>query len=197
MTPIVDGKHLTFEAGGLYDGLVVLRDLETKSYWNHITGECIMGKYEGRTLETDNLFHYMLDMAIETHPNLQIAISQIPFPFSIFAKVSDKLLRGNKGLIPPHFRKSMAAKDGRLNEHDIGLGVVVNKQAKFYEVNTIITAGEIHDNLGGEDLIIQFDDISRTPRCFYKNSKNMPLQLYTRWYGFSYTYKGCLIYDHK
>jgi len=195
MTPRVEGKNLIFEAGGLYDGLVVLRDIETKSYWNHITGECILGEYEGKSLETDNLFHYMLDIALETYPSLQIAMSKIQLPFSLFAKVSDKLLRGNKGFIPPYFRKSMDAKDDRLDEHEIGLGIVVNNQAKFYEINKIIKAGVIEDSFSGEKLIIHFDEKSKTPRCIIQDKDTLPLQLYTRWYGFSYTYKQCQIYQ--
>ena len=39
-----------FENVGLYDGLFVMQDDETRTLWNHITGEALYGPHVGRTL---------------------------------------------------------------------------------------------------------------------------------------------------
>ncbi len=46
-----DGKALRFEAsGGLYNSALVMRDLETDSYWSIVTGDAIGGSLEGTEL---------------------------------------------------------------------------------------------------------------------------------------------------
>jgi len=197
MTPIVNEQHLWFEAGGLYDGLVLLRDLQTKSYWNHITGECLYGDYAGHQLEINNLYHYTIEAALIEFPDLKIAVSKLAFPMNIFSKISTKLLMKKKGFIPPIFRKTMSKGDTRLEEHVIGLGIVINNKAKFYPVDDIISEKTIRDVFQDLNLEITFDEASRTPRCKIKNEDTIPMQLYTRWYGFSYTYKGCQIYKNR
>jgi hypothetical protein len=48
----VDKKKLTFQVSGmLWNRSLVMRDLETKSLWSHILGECMQGELEGTKLE--------------------------------------------------------------------------------------------------------------------------------------------------
>jgi hypothetical protein len=44
---VIDGTVLQFEFRGLYDGVSILSDRETGSYWHHITGECMYGSLAG------------------------------------------------------------------------------------------------------------------------------------------------------
>ena len=37
-----------FENVGLYDGLFVMQDVESKTLWNHITGQALYGPHVGR-----------------------------------------------------------------------------------------------------------------------------------------------------
>jgi hypothetical protein len=50
LTPIVDGKPERFAARGLYNGLALLGDYATNSYWDHITGACVHGPLQGAQL---------------------------------------------------------------------------------------------------------------------------------------------------
>lgn len=46
-----DGKQLTFVVSGmLWKSNLVMQDLETKSLWNHMLGECMRGELKGTTL---------------------------------------------------------------------------------------------------------------------------------------------------
>ena len=48
----VDQKKLTFQVSGkLWKRSLVMRDLETKSLWSHILGECMEGELKGKELE--------------------------------------------------------------------------------------------------------------------------------------------------
>ena len=51
LTPVVAGKARHFSAGGLYNGLVLLIDDETRTYWDHMTGEAVHGELKGAKLD--------------------------------------------------------------------------------------------------------------------------------------------------
>ena len=51
LTPVVDGKVHSFGVVGLANGLAVMRDEETESLWDHITGECFEGPLTGKILD--------------------------------------------------------------------------------------------------------------------------------------------------
>jgi len=193
MTPLVNDERLFFEASGLYDGLVLLGDTKTRSYWNHITGECLHGHYLGAQLEVNNLLHYSLERALDEFPDLLFAISKMSLIYRIIASIAGDQMMRSKGFIPPHFRSTMAHGDDRLDENELGLGVVIDGKAKFYNVD-IIMSDKIVDVFQGRNLEIWLDSSTRTPRCIVKGSDEIPLQLYTRWFGFSLSYKSCDIY---
>ena len=43
MAPSIDGVTHTFAEHGLYDGLFLMRDEETGTFWDHLTGEAVYG----------------------------------------------------------------------------------------------------------------------------------------------------------
>ena len=51
LIPTVNGKTELFAATGLYNGLALLGDATTHSYWDHITGECVHGEHLGKQLD--------------------------------------------------------------------------------------------------------------------------------------------------
>jgi hypothetical protein len=70
------GKDWHFNNGSLYDALFVMQDAETKTLWNHITGEALYGPMVGRTLgPLGNVLQMMVKQALAMDPNVRIAIS--------------------------------------------------------------------------------------------------------------------------
>lgn len=213
MIPIVDGEILKFEPSGLYNGLVLLSDTKTRSFWNHITGECVHGHYKGKSLKIDNLLHTTLESAVEEHREIKIAISKQPIHvkiMNVFIKLQQK--RG-KSLMPSFFKKTMEKEDNRLDAMDIGLGIWNENKSKFYKYEDIQEqSGVIIDKFDGKNIMVYLDKTSHMPTCKYITGEKynwrdgdieildgeileeMPMQIYTRWYGFSYTFKDCDIY---
>lgn len=48
--PLIDGQKLHFRRRGSYDGLLLIWDEETNSYWQHITGQALHGTSAGKQL---------------------------------------------------------------------------------------------------------------------------------------------------
>ncbi len=88
----------------------------------------------------------------------------------------------------------MGEKDTRLPEFTQGLGVVVDEQACFYVMNEI--GDSIQDDWGGRVLSVKRNPIDSVPFAEWEDGSR-PFQLFSRWYGFAFTFPGCAIYGHE
>ena len=148
---MVDGEIHHFSAGGLYNGLVLLIDDETLTYWDHMTGEALHGPLAGRVLPRWSLQHTTVGAALENDPSLQVLR---PRPASLVALLMRWLHRstiGKKGFLPPGFRKTMAEVDPRMPEMEQGLGVMSDGQARFFATR------DIGDGIDGSREVIERD----------------------------------------
>ena len=186
-TPIVDGKVHNFSCGGLYDGIALLVDDETESYWNHITGQCVHGPLKGKSLAIHPV--QITTVAAEKQRGEAAIFTGRPtFWGRCYLWIARKAKIRSSGSIPPFFYLTMGKRDDRLERKTQGLGVVVDGHAKFYPVSTI---GEgIQDTLGGRELRVWIRTEDRVPTCEFADG-TIPFHLFCRWYGFSATYPEC------
>ncbi|MEE9384292.1 MAG: DUF3179 domain-containing (seleno)protein [Nannocystaceae bacterium] len=192
LTPRVRGKLHHFSAGGLYNGLILLIDDETKTYWDHITGEAVHGELVGATLGAWPLEYTTVATALAKTPGLMVS-RQIRRGFK--ARMMAFLHRrkiGSRGFLPPMFRRTMGGSDARLPEMTQGLGVTVGDLARFYPSSELAQARE--DDIAGRCLHVELSLEDRVPGARWGDGTR-PMQLFTRWYGFSSTYPNCEVYS--
>ena len=197
MTPIINGRLHQFAAYGLYDGLFLMGDHETISYWNHITGECLYGELKGAQLATGSLHYLTAAQTVAAYPEAQIAISTtLKWWQRLFAWFQRKSTSRAQGFLPPGFSGTMGQSDSRRPQMDMGLGVWSEQTHRYYPLEAIRKQAEgLVDELNGRSIHISIDPISKTPTAVYQESNaEKPNQLFTRWYGFAYTFPKCEIY---
>ncbi len=96
--------------------------------------------------------------------------------------------------LPWFFHSSMSSHvDPRLDKMTQGLGLIVGRQTKYYPMNSIPPFG-LDDAWLGRILRIELGQIDGVPHASWSDSGDAPMQLLTRWYGFSFTYPQCEIY---
>ena len=78
---------------------------------------------------------------------------------------------------------------------DQGLGVVVEGRARYYPLSTI-RGREVTDDWAGHLLRLHISDEDGLPAAVWEDDTR-PFQIFTRWYGFSFTYPGCEIHDRE
>jgi hypothetical protein len=83
-----------------------------------------------------------------------------------------------EGYMPPPFRLSMGEVDTRMPEMQLGLGVWVNRNARFYSTQML----KEHDNavidtLGQERLLVYVDPVTHVPAAHRCNASSY------RWEG--------------
>jgi hypothetical protein len=179
---------------GLTNGLAVLADRETRTRWDHITGEAFAGPLAGHKLDVWPVYMTTVAAALAEHPDITISLSQFR---GLRRKLAQKLYPRfihASGWLPGFFYASLSEPiDPRLDRLTQGLGVIAGKKAKYYPMDRIPANG-IREEWLHRILCIDRGTIDAIPRAAWLDTGEQPMQLLSRWYGFSYTYPQCEIY---
>ena len=224
MIPTIDGKLYHFENPGIYDGLFLMADTETSTFWNHITGEALYGELVGQRLGLSNLLQMNVEQALAMDPDIEIALS----PYEGPRLAGGQYARDDETRdLMPRFAGTLGTEDERRPRMELGLGVWTDQTNRYYAVESIRAQGNfVIDELDGRSVLVYVDPISSTPAAIYLDaaearfegreihlsdgtvvragglvgpdggprSVDRPLQLFTRWYGYSRTFPGTEIF---
>ena len=221
MTPSIDGEIHHFEFGGLYDGVSILRDLETGTIWNHITGAPMYGSLTGNRLATYNLLQTTVAGALAAYPQIDVAISDRPIRKQKESFIDQIPVLG--GML----RRTMAREDDRRPQMELGLGIWREDVQRYYPMNTVRKQdGLVVDAFEDRQVVVYIDPRTRVLTSLFTRAahaewdgkkirlsdgttirdgalfdaagerieQERPLQLFTRWYGFALTFPETTIY---
>jgi hypothetical protein len=193
----VNGNVHHFGAIGFTNGLAVLADRETCKHWDHITGEAFAGPMAGMRLDVWSIQMTTVAAARAAYPSLEVSLSGYrSFQKKLAQWLYPRFIHG-RVLFPWFFYASLSEPiDPRLDKMTQGLGVIVGEQAKFYPLGSIAEAG-INDDWQGRILHINRGALDGVPHAAWLDTNDEPMQLLTRWYGFSYTYPNCGVYGFE
>lgn len=220
MTPRVDGEVHWFAEQALFDGLFLMRDEESGTYWDHMTGEAVYGPNVGKSLAVDPLVMTTAERAWESHPDALLTLSDRALSQDDDLKV-DGLLAGIRGRLNEFFQSTVEEEDDRRPTMDLGLGLWTDEDARYYPMERIRTEGRaIVDDFGERTVLVFIDPKTFVPSAFIVEGDDpvwdgdllrlsdgtyveggilhdadgaridapRPLQVFTRWYGFSLTF---------
>ena len=228
LSPVVNGKTHHFAARGLYNGLFLLGDRESGSYWDHITGHCVHGPLKGCQLAVFPLWHMNAGQALANYPDARLAVSKQTVKQRVMAYFANRSGRSKRGLLPPGFAQTMGHEDARRPRMELGLGVWTDATRRFYPLESLrVQRNALIDELDGRQLLVYIDPVSHVPAALYTEASRFtwagralyldtgeivrdgalcdhhgvqcaverPMHLFTRWYGFAYTFPGCDVYE--
>ncbi len=167
MAPSIDGVTHTFVEHGLYDGLFLMRDEESGTFWDHLTGEAVYGPLVGTKLVVANLLHSRAGSVLANNPDALIALSDrnlrtdedMELP-SLLSRVGGRLSR--------MFRSTVDEEDARRPTMDIGMGIWQGEKARYYPYERIIDEDKaVIDTFLGMRALVFLDPGSRALSSFY------------------------------
>ena len=187
MVPDIDGKLHHFANVGLYDGLFVMQDAETKTMWNHITGEALYGPLVGHNLgPVGNLLQMNVKQALAMDPKMLIAISdRIYFAGGRqFGSAGEAPLGGSRQNGPKpdaemvgRFVPTLGKEDPRRPRMELGLGVWSNATRRYYPMERIRERGRAFiDQLDGRKVLIFVNSETNTPAALFVNASSAKMQ---------------------
>lgn len=157
---------LRFDNVGLYDGLFVMQDRETKTLWNHITGEALYGPHVGRSLgPVDNILQMTVEEALEYDSDMQVAISDRPYT-GRSGRPGEGTLSDDAELMPM-FIETLGEEDSRRPRMDMGLGIWTEQTRRYYPMETIRALAPFIDEIDGRTALIYIERRSATPTALF------------------------------
>lgn len=190
------------QAGGLYNGVVILQDRETQTYWNHISGAAVHGPLKGCQLATWSVTFSTLGQLRQWRPDALLLHGSQNTSFLKRLFIYFQRLMVWLGFLPALFTKTMPAEDSRLRRFTLGLGVVHQDTSMFFPVDAVKAA---HARTGSWPevewpgvadckLVVAEESGTGVLAAHWKaggsarDNASMPQQYFMRWYGFSLQY---------
>ena len=194
-----------FENVGLYDALFVMQDSETKTLWNHITGEAMYGPMVGRTLgPLGNVLQLSVKQALAMDANTRIAISDRAYVVNgrqlgtaggfgpprgagagrgAPAAARGGAAAGGRGFLSPNaqlsemFVATLGQEDTRRPRMDMGLGIWTNTSRRYYPMDQIRERGSAFvDQIDGRKILVYVDSETFAPAALFVNGSSARLE---------------------
>ena len=171
----VDGRQLHFHLAGINNQNFIMRDEETGTWWQQVTGEAIHGPLKGKRLRP--VFHDELTFALwkKERPT-----GRVLRPDEQTAKA------GNYA--PANWEERMvkvpvttsAVIDNSLSPRTLVIGITLNGAATAYPFDAIVKQKLILDELGGVLIFVVVGDDGRSIRAFERTLDGRKLEFFVK-----------------
>ena len=150
-----------------------MRDEETGSWWQQVTGECIAGPLKGRSLNP------------VTHDEIAFAVWKHEQPAGKVLKPDERV--ASKYAAADWEEKMQKApvvtpsnEDDPLAPRALIIGVEISGEAKAYPLIKIQQHAPVLDRLGGVPIVLMMNDDKKSVRVFDRRLDGNTLELYEK-----------------
>jgi hypothetical protein len=184
LVPVIDGTLHHFNYVGLFDGLAVMQDKESKTLWDHITGEALYGPLVGRTLkQISNLLQMNVKQALTIDSKMPIAISDREYfvggthfgtaPGFGGGRGAERWAASNPNAqLSPVFVETLGKEDTRRARMDMGLGVWTSTTHRYYPMELLKQHGDaLIDQIDGRNVLVYVEPETATPDAMFVTAK--------------------------
>ncbi|MBZ0281165.1 MAG: DUF3179 domain-containing protein [Anaerolineae bacterium] len=148
--PVMNGQTLHFRRRGSYDGLLLIWDEETNSYWQHITGHCLHGSSQGKQLQMIALTRHMTAAEAGARTGeVRLLTATITDEQAKLSRAMEKM-RSNPDRIGEFIGGTLVQEDTRRPRFELGLGVWTGQTSIFFPLTML----HLQDNM----LLTELDD---------------------------------------
>jgi hypothetical protein len=167
----VDGRPLRFHLAGINNQNFIMRDEETGSWWQQVSGQAIQGPMKGKRLNA--VFWDELSFATwkREQPNGRVLLPD--------DRVKSKYEAANWEEEYAKFRV-VVPKDAaeKLPGRTLMVGLVVNGAAKAYPFDSLQKQQLILDELGGSPLFLIVGEDQKSARAFERKMDGRTLEFF-------------------
>ncbi len=172
----VDGRPLSFRLAGINNQNFIMRDEETDSWWQQVSGECVLGPLKGKRLK--QLHHDELTFAtwrgegpgrvLRPDPRVLAAGRYAPVDWE------ERMQR-----VP--VATTLADPNAVLSARTLVAGVRVPSGAsKAYPVEALRRQNPVIDTIGGTPVVVILGDDGKSVRAFDRGVEGRALELFLK-----------------
>lgn len=155
----VDGRTLSFHLSGINNQNFIMRDEETGSWWQQVSGECIAGPLKGKQLR------------LVAHDELPFALWKREQPQGRVLKPDERVAAQYE---PVDWEDRYARfpaitpvdPNDTLKPRDLVVGITLNGADKAYPMAKLEKQAPVTDTLGGAGLVVMLDASKKSARAF-------------------------------
>ena len=152
-----------------------MRDEETGSWWQQVTGEAILGPLKGQRLKP--VFHDELTFATWKREKPQGRVLK-----------PDEAIAGSRKYAPANWEERMAnvpvatsqVLDQSLKPRTLVIGITVNGVSKAYPFDAVLKQSPIIDELEGTPIFVVIGEDKRSVRAFDRNVDGRKLEFFLK-----------------
>jgi hypothetical protein len=170
----VQGRVLHFHLAGINNQNFIMRDDETGSWWQQITGEAIQGPLKGQQLRS------------VIHDELTFGLWKKENPQGRVLRPDEAIERAGK-YAPADWETRMlkvpvatTTLDKTLAPRTLVVGIKVNNAARAYPFDAIVKQSPILDDVGGQPIIIVLGDDKKSVRAFQRTVEGRKLEFFVK-----------------
>ena len=155
----MDGRALRFRLFGINNQNFIMRDDETGSWWQQVTGEAIHGPLKGRRLRP--VFHDEISFAVfrQERPMGRVLRPDPGFASEYADWNWEKRMKKARTVRPK-------GKDDPLEPRAVVVGVTIGEAARAYPFPLLRRQSPVADRLGGEPILLVVGDDGKSIRVF-------------------------------
>lgn len=163
----IDGRTLTFHLAGIHNQNFLMRDEETGSFWQQVSGECVAGPLKGRKLERVHSDELTAGRFAAEAPDGTVLLGD-----DAFKERYEREWEAGIEKLPTVVDTS----DSPLPPRALVAGVVIAGQARAYEASRLETERVILDEIGGVPVVL-WSGGGRMLRAFERRVEGQALLL--------------------
>jgi hypothetical protein len=167
----VGDRQLHFQLAGINNQNFIMRDVETGSWWQQVTGEAIQGPYKGAHLEP--VFHDELTFGLWKREQPQGRV----------LRPDDKIAAAGE-YAPANWEDGMTSRpvttsfayDQSIPPRTLIVGITVNHTDKAYPFTSLVKQQLTLDDLGGVPIFVVVGEDKKSVRAFERKVDGRKLE---------------------
>jgi Protein of unknown function (DUF3179) len=167
----VGGQVLHFYLAGINNQNFLMRDRETGTWWQQITGKAIYGRWKGRTLELAPSDELSFGLWKKESPGGQVLAAVARDQKKYDSKWEDEVA---KLPVPISFPGT------ELKSRDVVVGLEVLGEARAYPLTAILKQSPIEDRLGGNPILLVAGPDGKSVRAFVSRLDGSDVELFRK-----------------
>jgi hypothetical protein len=177
----VGGQVLHFHLAGINNQNFIMRDEETGSWWQQVTGEAIFGPLKGQRLRS------------VIHDELTFGLWKREKPGGRVLRPDEAVARAGK-YAPANWEERMIkvpvtttqSLDSALDPRALVIGLTINGASRAYPIDAVLKQSPILDDLGGVPIFIAVGDDQKSVRAFERLIDGRKLEFFSKQGGTSF-----------
>ena len=160
---IVDGRVLHFELFGINNQNFIMRDVETGTWWQQVSGEAIQGPLKGRQLELVPWDEVSFTVWRREHPDSLVLLPDEDHEANYLEPDWARYAQSYPTVVE-------VDPDAGLKPRDLVVGVALAGAAKAYPWQRLLRESPVNDEVGGRPIVLVMAEDNRSVRVFERRS---------------------------